>query len=69
MNLTHSTKRQMIETLEQALAIVKSLPAQTPCIKCENFTPEREFCEHWNSKVPQDAQAVGCEQYIDLVPF
>ena len=69
MNLTHSTKREMITTLEQALLIVRSLPAQSHCEQCNNFTPEREFCEHWNSKVPKEAQAAGCDEFIDLVPF
>lgn len=67
MNFTPTAKQRAIETLNRALAIVNALPATTPCSGCGQF--EDGFCHHWKAKVPVDAQADGCEQWEEEIPF
>jgi hypothetical protein len=68
MNVTPYEKQQMREKLQAALAIVETLPEHTPCAACENFDANSSRCAHWQTVVPAEAQAVGCDQW-GYLPF
>lgn len=67
MTITPREKDNMLETLTAALRIVEALPASTPCNLCENW--ENNACNRWGATPPDDFQKVGCEEWIEQVPF
>lgn len=61
-----------IEQLERAIAVLRTMPVQTPCAQCAFFSPDklgRGLCTHWNAEVPVEAQPVGCAKWEDGIPF
>lgn len=64
--LTPQIKAAQLQALEYALLILRSLPTQTPCAACIDFSAG--FCSRWKAAVPETAQAEGCQQF-DYLPF
>ena len=69
LNLTPSKKAAMAETLQRALAIVQALPAITPCSACDHLVQPTGFCRIWQSVVPPEHRAAGCDKFEDEIPF
>lgn len=65
--LTPAEKKRSIKALEDALIALKATPTVTPCAKCDNFQEGR--CWHWNADVPESAQATGCNEWFEAIPF
>jgi hypothetical protein len=57
----------MLETLQEALAIVQALPATTPCRLCDYW--QSDACSRWGAVPPADVQAAGCDEWVDEIPF
>lgn len=47
---------------------IDQIPAATPCSACDHFAAG-DRCSVWKATVPPEAQAAGCEQFEDEVPF
>lgn len=67
MFLTPAERDRAVEHMEEALKALKTMPVQTPCAKCEFMMNGR--CSHWNAEVPEAAQAAGCHQWQEAIPF
>lgn len=67
MFLTPAERDRAIESMEDALKALKTMPVVTPCAKCDNFQEGR--CLHWNADVPEAAQAAGCHEWQEAIPF
>jgi len=61
-------KQRMLATLEQAIAIVRALPEDRSCRGCD-WLGAGGVCGHWKVVVPAEAQAEGCERWIEGIPF
>ena len=66
-SLTPAGKARLLTQLEEMALAVKALPTITPCVLCDWF--EANNCKHWKQPVPLEAQAVGCSEWIEKVPF
>lgn len=69
MKVTPYQKKEMCQTLRDALAIVEALPEDRSCRLCEHFEELRGYCSEWRSNVPSDARAQGCERWESDIPF
>lgn len=57
----------MMETLQNALAIVHSLPVVTPCDWCDHWADKQ--CTKYGAVPPQEVQATGCPEWVEGIPF
>jgi len=69
MIFTPALKRRLIEAIE-------ALPTVTPCThggmaECDYFDAEQAggYCKRWEQPVPSEAQAEGCKEWVELLPF
>lgn len=69
MFLTPAERDRAVEHMEEALKALKTMPVHTPCAKCELFHKEQGRCWHWNAEVPEAAQAAGCHEWQEAIPF
>ena len=67
MTMTAKQKALAIETLTEALRIVQALPEDRACGGCDYF--DNGHCRKWGAPVPEEAQAAGCDEWIDDIPF
>lgn len=59
-----------IKAAAEILEILKTLPVTTPCASCLHFDPdEKGWCRRWAAMVPKDAQAAGCSEWQEQIPF
>lgn len=65
--LTPAQRDRDIARLREAIHALERMPVVTPCAECENF--RAGFCTQWSATVPAEAQASGCEQWQEAVPF
>jgi len=66
-SLTPAGKARLLSQLEEMSLAVKSLPTITPCVLCDWF--EGGNCKQWKQSVPLEAQAEGCSEWMEKVPF
>lgn len=69
ISLNPNEKAEWLKTLRRAVAIVEALPAVTPCAQCDHFDAASGHCGRWEAAVPTDAQPVGCDQWVEDIPF
>ena len=67
MTMTAKQKALAIETLTEALRIVQALPESRACGSCDYF--DKGHCRKWGAPVPEEAQAAGCDEWIEDIPF
>ena len=67
MNMNPAQKTRAIETLTMALSIIQALPENRACSGCENFI--KGDCAKWGAPVPTEAQADGCDEWVESLPF
>jgi len=53
---------------------VKALPEDRHCAGCLNFHTrwkgkDANYCENWHTEVPEEAQAAGCDDWLEEIPF
>ena len=65
--MTAKQKALAIETLTEALRIVQALPEDRACGGCDYF--DKGHCYKWGAPVPEEAQAAGCDEWIEEIPF
>ena len=41
----------------------------TSCLNCEHFTTPTEVCEKYGMRPPAETIAMGCEEWVDYIPF
>lgn len=58
----------MTAVLHAALAVVESLPEDRTCRACDNLGADNR-CRHWDEIVPEDALDVGCDAWVNEIPF
>ena len=68
LTLTPEAKARTLGMLRDLAADLEAHGSVTACCHCEHFG-ERAFCRHWSSDVPKHAQAHGCDQFQEEVPF
>ncbi len=68
MTMTPAQKSRAINTLTAALSIVQALPEDRACALCENFD-DKGNCAKWGAPVPTEAQAAGCDEWSESIPF
>lgn len=39
------------------------------CLRCDHFRISNKKCRHWGQEVPEDIRMLGCEEWIDHIPF
>jgi hypothetical protein len=66
-SLTPPNKARLLKQLEEMAAAVKALPTITPCALCDWF--EANNCKQWKQAVPAEAQAAGCSEWMEKLPF
>ena len=69
MNLTPSQKARHISQLKALLELAEALPVVTPCDLCAEFDRQSGYCARWKAPVPEEARPVGCEGWVEEVPF
>lgn len=65
--LTPYRKSAAIEHLKDALTALQALPTQTPCTECDNY--QEGHCRKWGAEVPPEHRGLGCDEFVDQVPF
>lgn len=58
---------QYADPLKQAHGIVDGIEPQSPCRLCLDF--ESGHCARWKQDIPPEWLEVGCDQWLDDVPF
>jgi hypothetical protein len=59
----------MVQTLQQALRIVQALPVDRGCMRCDHLDQPTGRCHVWQSVVPTEHRAAGCDKFEDTIPF
>jgi hypothetical protein len=67
MTMTPAQKSRAINTLTAALSIVQALPEDRACAACDHF--DKGHCAKWDATVPAEAQADGCQEWVENIPF
>ena len=67
MTMNPAQKARALDTLTAALSIVQALPEDRSCAGCENFI--KGDCAKWGAPVPAEAQADGCQEWAEAIPF
>lgn len=65
--LTPGRKADMLQALERATEALAAMPTVRPCGACDHFDKGR--CGKWGADVPSAAQELGCDEFVDAVPF
>lgn len=65
--MTPAQKTRAIAVLTDAMNIIKALPDDHSCHGCDYFT--KGDCAKWGAPVPEEAQAAGCDEWIEDIPF
>jgi len=66
--MTRTEHKDEIISLRQQLSHLESIGPR--CKSCEHFVAAKGHCKRWNSPVPGDVQATGCEEWLyDNIPF
>ena len=65
--MTPAQKIRAIEALTAALSIVQALPEDRACRSCDYF--DKGDCRKWGAPVPEEAQAAGCDEWVEDIPF
>ena len=62
---------QYADPLKQARGIVDAIEPHSPCRLCMDFSagPESGHCARWKQDIPPEWLEVGCDQWLDDVPF
>ena len=66
--------------LKHARAIIEEIPPYRPCRLCLDFVPPngktgshsvtfQEFCMQWKAPIPPEWMDVGCDNWLDDIPF
>ncbi|NCC41687.1 MAG: hypothetical protein EOM21_20185 [Gammaproteobacteria bacterium] len=58
---------QVIE-LRNAHALITEIKVETPCRQCLDFA-EPGYCKQWKQAIPADWLSVGCNNWLDEIPF
>lgn len=67
IRLTPHEKYEMIAKLEQAIQLLKEEPAWTPCHLCDYHVGK--VCKKYDAEIPEEFLGVGCEQWVEAIPF
>lgn len=60
------------EPLRQARAIIEAVPPYRPCrlcMDCVQSGASPAFCATWEQEIPSEWLEVGCDNWIDDIPF
>ncbi len=67
--LTPAKRDRKIAALREAITVLAGLPVVTPCAQCAFFRADNGYCERWQTIVPPEHRAAGCDQWDEAVPF
>ena len=65
--MTPTQKASAIAALIEAMRIVQALPEDRSCPGCDYF--DKGACHKWGTPVPEEAQATGCDEWVEDIPF
>lgn len=65
--MTPKEKDAIVEKLQAALQAIAYMPTATPCKRCDHWI--ENSCHKWGATPPLEAQATGCDEFVDEVPF
>lgn len=56
------------EPLKQARALIEAVPPYRPCRLCLDYMATG-FCTTWKQQIPPEWLEVGCDNWLDDIPF
>ena len=81
MQLNPIEKFAILSALDQAIArngatddplkkvreMIDEMQALSPCRECLDF--DKGYCGHWKQNIPPEWLEIGCDNWLDDVPF
>lgn len=70
VTISQAEQQAFLEALDTLRGLVLKMKIGFTCATCEHFDADKGgYCHYWNDIVPDMAQAKGCDNWSDLIPF
>ena len=65
--MTPTQRDRILKNLRAAIDAVQAIPVATPCTECDHYGTGH--CDKWLADIPPEVMDIGCEEWVEVIPF